>query len=101
MAVVDAHVMIGLSSLSSVSRPVLEISWVVNPVIVESVTFTDAPVALNHPGNFSFAPFIRTSWLPAPDTVRASFRYGLMAVVCVVTMELSRISAPPAFTLSA
>src|SRR2546430_16512239 len=63
--------------------------------------FSEAPVALNHPGNFSIAPFDMTNWLPAPETVNASFKYGLIAVGFVVTTELSRIKAPPAFTVRA
>src|SRR5436309_15364514 len=59
---------------------------------------SEAPVALNQPGNFSFAPLDIASWLPAPETVKASFRYGLIKVGLVVTIELSRMSAPPAFT---
>src|SRR6267378_2742154 len=102
VAVVEAaHAIIGPSSLSSESTPRAEISAGVKPVIVESVILTEAPVALNHPGNFSMEPLLIASRLFAPETVNASFRYGLIAVVCVVTNELTRMRAPPAFTFRA
>ena len=97
----DAQEINGLSSLSSWYTPRPNSSVDEKPVIREPVMSIVAPVALNQPGNFTIAPFFIAKWLPAPETVKASFRNGLMASVWVVTIELSRTSSPPAFTLSA
>src|SRR5712691_376070 len=101
LAVVDAHERSGLSSLSSAYTPRPNSSDEEKPVIAEPVMSIVVPVALNQPGNFRTAPFFIAKWLFAPETVKASLRYGLIASVCVVTIELSRTSSPPAFTLSA
>src|SRR5213080_5370537 len=89
LAVVDAHEMSGLSSLSSSYTPRPKSSVDEKPVIVEPVMSIVVPVALNQPGNFRIAPFFIAKWQFAPETVNASLRNGLIASVCVVTTELS------------
>src|SRR6266487_3126387 len=102
LADVGAHEIEGASLLSSVSTPSPERSESTKPVTVDLEMLSVAPaVALNQPGNFIIDPSSIAKRLPAPDTVTASFRYGSIAFVTVVRVEWSRMSSPPAFTLSA
>ena len=93
--------MSGPSLFSSVFSPEFAISESVKPVIVEPVMSIVAPVALNQPGNLRAAPFLIVNRLFAPETVRGSLMYGLICAGFVVTIEWSRTSSPPAFTVSA
>ncbi len=97
----EAQDIVGASLLSSVSMPRPAISESANPVIFELEMLSVAPVALNQPGNFSEDPPIIWNRLPAPETVRANLTYGEIASVCVVTIEWSKTSSPPAFTFNA
>src|SRR5436309_13733427 len=92
LAVVDAQEINGLSSLSSWYTPRPKSSVDEKPVICEPVMSIVAPVALNQPGNFTIAPFFIAKWLPAPDTVNASFRHGLIASVRRVAFVWTRNS---------
>src|SRR5436309_15948992 len=93
LAVVDAHEMSGLSSLSSLYTPRPKSSVDEKPVIVEPVTSIVVPVALHQPGNFRIAPFFIAKWLFAPETVNASWRNGLIVSGCVVKTQLARTSS--------
>src|SRR2546426_6798596 len=98
--VLDAQVITGASSLSSVATdPTQSVTSLVRcPVIVESVMLiVDPAVASNVPGNFRIAPFRIVN--DPPFTLKSSFTYALRDRGSVVMIELSRIRGRPAVTV--